>query len=268
MPNTGPSNVQTPNITAALVNAPSANNSVAPLQISQSGIGVGIAGTGTIGANGALTLGTALATGAYAAGLYLYFPAGAVYAGSIAGAYFTKMSSTTAGVVYNNLYVSGTAGPSIPAALTLVSDAGPGAYTGLTTAQTFVQVPVPANVIGPNGALQVETLFSYTNSAGTKTFSGTLTGASSGSFAFLNGSATTTATFYMLKSIINRGVTNVQTGCPAGTGAVFGANAASMTAVSNVDTTAITTLAITMTLNTATDNCILEYYRFAAYYGA
>lgn len=266
--NAGPSNTQTQNITAGMVNSPSANNNVGPLQIGQNGIGIGIASTGTMGANGALTLGTALATGAYSAGLFLFFPAGAVYSGSLANFYFVKMSSTTVGTVYNNVYVAVNGAPTIPATLVNVSDAGPGAYTGVTTIQTVLQLAVPANVMGPNGALQTEVLFSYTNSAGTKTLTGTLVGQPTGVFTFLSAAVTTTATLYQIKTILNRGVTGIQTGAPAGSGAVIGANAASMTGVTAIDTVQPSTISVVMTLNTATDNCILEYYRFAAYYGA
>ena len=56
--NLGPSSNQTQNITAGMVPSISAGNVSAGLMVAQSGIGVGIAPTGTMGANGAVTMGT------------------------------------------------------------------------------------------------------------------------------------------------------------------------------------------------------------------
>lgn len=62
------------------------------------GIAFGIAPSGTIAADGTLTLGTALPL-VFDGGLWLWFPAGAVDGGS-AGMRWVVMSSTTVGVVY------------------------------------------------------------------------------------------------------------------------------------------------------------------------
>ena len=132
------------------------------------GIPVCLPPSGTIAANGALTLGTALPK-IYSGGLWMYFPAGAVSSGSAAGMYWTVMSSTTVGTVSANfLAVGGT--PSIPAALTAVSDAGPGAYTTPTTTLTgLVALPIPGGVLGPNGQFRANIQASYNLAAGTKT---------------------------------------------------------------------------------------------------
>src|SRR5579859_1785192 len=99
------------------------------LKYTANGIPFIVANTGTMGNNGALTLGTALPS-TYA-NAYVYLPANAISAGSAAGWYFCQFSSTTVGTVFNNTYSSGT--PQIPAALVSFATTGPGAYTGVTT---------------------------------------------------------------------------------------------------------------------------------------
>lgn len=132
---------------------------------------VAIAPTGSVAANGALTLGTALLA-TYSGGLYLWLPAGAAFAGSAAGFYFAVMSSTTLGTIYN--ITLGAGSPVIPAASSLVSNvivaAGPGAYTGATTAQTF-SIPLNSNILGAQGFARITEMFQTNNSAGVKTFS-------------------------------------------------------------------------------------------------
>jgi hypothetical protein len=241
----------------------SAGTLSAGLLVGQTGIPVGIAGTGTIGANGALTLGTALIiSGAYVSGIYFYFPAGAVFASSAAGFYFTKMTSTTAGTVFNNTYVAANGLPSIPTALVPVVDAGPGAYTGVTTIQTGLQFTVPANVLGNNGALYFEQLITYTNSAGAKTFTTTWGGTN-----ILTTAPTTTQMIYQFRSLLNRGVQNLQITAPA---SIFSMNnsIASTIAATTVDTTQSSTVACVMTAAAATDNLVIEFARVLAFYVA
>lgn len=138
-----------------------------PYILAQGGTPIGIAPTGTMGANGAVTLGTALNT-TYSGGIWLYFPAGAVYSGSTAGFYWTVMSSTTLGTVYNNTYVPGTSSFDIPASPTAVVDAGPGAYTGVTSEITAISVTVPGGSLGKHGILFYEQYSAFNNTAGNK----------------------------------------------------------------------------------------------------
>lgn len=133
---------------------------------------VGIACTGTVGANGALTLGTALIS-TYNIGLYLYFPAGAVFSGSAAGFYFCTMSSTTAGTIFNN--VMG-ALPVVPTSPIAVVDAGPGAYTGVTSAIDAVTYSIPGKSIGKNGSLIYNYETSNNNSVNNKSYTTLLGG--------------------------------------------------------------------------------------------
>lgn len=147
---------------------------------------VGAAPSGTIAANGALTLGTALNT-IYSGGIYLYFPAGAVFSGSAAGAYYCVMSSTTVGVVYNNVL---TGIPEKIAAPTAVVDAGPGAY-GATTGSNITLITAPvmdAKKFGTSGGFQATLIGTNNNSAGGKNTTLRINGAGVG------GAVTSTST--------------------------------------------------------------------------
>jgi hypothetical protein len=132
----------------------------------QSHVPSGIAPTGTVAANGAITLGTALSK-VYANGIFLRFPAGALFAASPAGSYWCVMSSTTVGTAFNNT-LSGL--PAIPASTTAIVDAGPGAYTGVTTIQAMMTTAVPGGSMGPNGATRFNVEYSYNLTVGAKAF--------------------------------------------------------------------------------------------------
>jgi hypothetical protein len=153
-----------------------------------------IAPTGSVATGGVVTLGTALPA-TYLGGLFLYFPAGALYSGSTAGWYWTVMSSATVGVAYNINYVSGQ--PVIPPAANLVSNlitaAGPGAYTGVVTAQ-LITIPLNNNILGNQGFARFTEFFETNNSAGTKTFIVTLQNPASGASATLYTATATTST--------------------------------------------------------------------------
>lgn len=124
-----------------------------------------IAPTGSMANNGAITLGTALPN-TYA-NAYVYLPANAIAAGSIAGWYFTQFSSSTVGTVTNNPYTSGTL-PSIPQAIVPFSTTGPGAYTGSTSSQIGPSFPLDPNTIGPNGVLRMTHFWTIPNNANNK----------------------------------------------------------------------------------------------------
>ena len=120
--------------------------------------------SGSMGNNGAITLTTAL--GSTYASCYLVLPANAISSGSVAGVYYSVMSSSTAGTVYNNLYTSGT--PIIPASPTAFSTTGPGAYTQTTGSKTLISATLPANAMGVNGRVEGENAYSVNNSATAK----------------------------------------------------------------------------------------------------
>lgn len=124
----------------------------APYLLYQSAIPVALPSSGSIGANGALTLTTALPS--IYSSIWLYFPAGAVYSGSPAGVYYTQMSSTTVGQVFNVRLTSGE--PYIPSSPAAVVDAGPGAYTQYTAGSVaLLTMPLLGGSMGANGALRL-----------------------------------------------------------------------------------------------------------------
>jgi len=141
-------------------------SSTIPITLAQGGIPVGIASSGSIGNNGALTGHTSLVV-TYP-NIYLYFPTGAIFTASLAGFYYCVMSSVTAGTIYNNTYTPGYGLPQIPASPTAFVTTGPGAYTGTATALDLISVPVPAGVMGANGVLDIEHNWAVNNAAGAK----------------------------------------------------------------------------------------------------
>lgn len=219
----------------------------------QSAVPVGIAPSGTMGANGSVTLGTALSV-VYSVGVFLYYPASAAYTASAAGFYWTVMSSTTVGTVYNNIYIPGTNALAIPTTPTAIVDAGSGAFTGSTAAIPAIYITVPANKMGANGCLDYTFYGSHTNSAGNKTyalyFGNTLTCSQTGTTSV--GLAIPTSTVY------NRGTTNRQVSSSA---AIAGVSSA-VPSLASVDTTAPVVAEIRLQHSSApTDALVLEYSR-------
>lgn len=168
--------------------------------VAQSGVPVGIPGSGSIGVNGALTLTTAMAL-TYS-NIWLYFPAGAVYTNSAAGCYFCQMTSTTAGTVYNNIL---TGVPFVPTVVNPIVSAAVGSYTAPTTIQTLFATTMPGGSMGANGQLFLYSDYTYANSANNKTFTATLGGQNLWSF-----SASTTLSSNAIKWLANRGDTQKQ----------------------------------------------------------
>jgi hypothetical protein len=142
-----------------------------PYVLTTPGAPVLIPPSGTMAANGAVTFGTAIALESGVVltdGLWAYFPAGAVYAGSAAGFYWMTMSSATAGTVYDTTYVPGTTSGERPASPTAISAAGPGAYTGETATIVVASTVLPGGALGLNGSLRVTQVVAGNNSANSK----------------------------------------------------------------------------------------------------
>lgn len=166
--------------------------------LSQSGIPFILPSSGTMGNNGALTALTALAQ-TYSDGCYMYFAAAQIAAGSTAGWYWTVMSSTTAGTVFNNVYTSGQ--PTVPSSNTAFATTGPGAITGVTTSIPAITVSLVGGSMGNNGELTFEMFDVQPNTAGTKSLNVTL-----GGTIFFTNSATTSAAPNSARWIVrNRG---------------------------------------------------------------
>lgn len=234
-----------------------------PYKVASWAVPSGIAPSGTMADNGAVTLGTALLL-TYSGGIWLYFPANAIQAGSAAGLYWTVMSSTTVGTVYNNTLNGATEVPYYVSSPTAFVTTGPGAFTGVETEVQLGTVTIPANTMGPNGQVVVLTGWEYTNSASTKTprvrFGGT-----SGT-EYLTDGLTTTQTYQHYLSIRNRGVTNKQVGHSTQVNTSFN-HATSTAAVSTVDTTA-DVLVVISGQKVAADQMVLEFADVSVTYGA
>lgn len=127
-----------------------------------------LAPSGSVAANGALTLGTTL-TQTFSGGCWMYFPSGAVYAGSAAGLYWVVMSSGTAGIIYdtiNNGYINR------PSTVTPIAAAGPGAFTGVTgSAIDLCKFDVPDGLVIPGDSVRLAFSVLHTNSANNKSYS-------------------------------------------------------------------------------------------------
>ena len=118
----------------------------------------------TMGANGALSLSVGLPFAFPSA--FVYFPAGAIATGVPAGYYYTEFSTTSAGIVYNNRYVSGK--PVIPTSKTAFSTTAGSVTTQITTAITGPNIVLPGGSLGPNGYINIEALWGSNNSAQVK----------------------------------------------------------------------------------------------------
>lgn len=203
--------------------------------------------TGTMANNGAFTSGTAFPT-TYA-NCFMYFNANDIFAGSAAGWYFCKMSSTTVGVVYNNVYTYGI--PEVPTLPISFVSTGPGAITGDTGIITGPAISVIAGSMGPKGVLRVTHFWSFTNSANNKfarvNYGGTL---------YYNETAPNLANAMNQTSIFNRGVPGIQISPPAGANGI--SQGAGLPTYGTVDSTASQDLSIQTNQATATDFSVLE----------
>lgn len=168
-----------------------------------------------------------------------------------AGAYIRE------GVAYSAegaLLVQAVAGSGIPvvlaqswAAVSVPADA---------TEDTLATITVPANTLGANGALRVTTQWSYTNSVNNKTMRIRYSGAAGTIYMAIV--ATTTVSYYDVRTIANRGLTNSQIGFVAGSSILTLSGGSAVT--SAVDTTAATSLVITGQKASSGETLTLEGY--------
>jgi len=215
----------------------------APVVLAQTAIPFVLCSSGSMAANGALTLTTALDR--IISNCYMYFPAGALYTSSLFGWYFVQMSSTTLGTVFANMYFGGQ--PSIPAAPVGIIATGPGAYTQVTAAPgiSSLIIPLPANVMGLSNELTLEYGFTCFNSATNKRLTPVIS-ATAVAPAFVV--TTTGLTNTVFHSIRNAGVANQQTVMNQSTGEPgAGINFLPLT----IDTTVGQYISINLQLDTA-----------------
>jgi hypothetical protein len=124
----------------------------------------------------------------------------------------------------------------------------------ITTEYTFATVTIPAGLLGLNGLIEVDAVFSYTNNANTKTFR-----YKHGGNNFLSTSATATSSASFIKRIQNRGVANSQIG-EAPTSQAPGGTNANAPYTASVDTAVTSSILITGQLAVGTDSMTLERY--------
>ena len=161
-------------------------------------------GSGTVTVTtGALAL-TIAAQGIQVGPCWVYLPA-AAFSDGVLGWYYCVMSANNAGIVYTN-YQS----PALPFVPYIPVDpvvkaTGAGAYTGVVTEVTMLNVRVPANTIGINGKLKVKAIASHINGAINKVLNVKLGGTLIGTFT------NTTTLFGAIEvALRNRGVANKQ----------------------------------------------------------
>lgn len=150
--------------------------------------------------------------------MYLYFPINAIYSGSAAGYYYTAMTSTTVGVVYDNRFL-GAANeiPVIPSPLAFSGRTGI-AYTQDTTPISGVSFTIVAGRMGKNG--RVTTTSQSTRSKDTNTVAYLETfNAQNTYIAGLAGSSSSTLTIVV--TVQNRGREDIQITTQNQLGAVY-----------------------------------------------
>jgi hypothetical protein len=218
--------------------------------LAQSGIPFILPSSGNIASNGNLSSLTGLP--AAMGWSYLYFPAGAVYAGSAAGWYLCNMTGATFGTIYNNTYLSGQ--PSLPASPTPIVAAGPGAYTQTTGIDIpGPQAVVEAGAMGPNGAIQWERVTYTPNNANNKVINTYL-----GATVMCGHTATTITATGAAGTIKNRGDAAKNTSISTTYG---DANAGSIKRTT-VDTAQAQIVSHALQLAVATDYAIIESFGF------
>lgn len=125
--------------------------------------------------------------------------------------------------------------------------------TGTLTETTLATITIPAGAIGPNGSVEILTLWSYTNSANTKTMKVKL-----GATAINTAAGTTTATSQQFARVANRNSAASQIAFSNSTSG-FG-NSAGANITSAVDTSASVDITITGTLTNTGETITLESY--------
>lgn len=229
---------------------------VSPIKIAQSAIPFIVAGSGSMGNNGAVTLSTAIPTGCGTNGCYLYLPINSISSTlpAAAGWYYCVMSSTTVGQVFNNPYVAGnfTGQPYVPSAPLAFATTGPGAFTGVATAVTGPSYTLPANYMGRDGVLEITALFGFTGTVSSKNMVIKL--GTSTIFTFTTTTAANVSAQALL-TVQNQGLTNSQVTSQSGT---LGANTVAQV-YSSQDTTTALALALSGT-KVAADNLIFDAF--------
>jgi len=176
---------------------------IAPYPVESMYLPVAKAGAFTGTNDGAITFTTAFA--ALMPKCWVYYPANSIVASHAAGIYYTEMSSTTAAIVYNNVFTPA-GGVNNPEPTTKVAFSGAVIGGAGTTSEITLYISrTKANALGAFGKSRFQFCFEGTSSANAKNFrtriDGTLTG---------NTSVTTTGVLFAESFVKNMGATNSQ----------------------------------------------------------
>jgi hypothetical protein len=128
------------------------------------------------------------------------------------------------------------------------------AHTGTTSETTLVTVTLPAAVMGVNGSVEIEALWSLTGSSNKTArmkFGGT---------SFQTLTATTSASVIQRTRITNRNSASSQVGSPAATTTIYGATSTAVTTAS-VNTASNVSIIITAQLADGGETMTLESYQ-------
>lgn len=126
--------------------------------LAQFAIPIALVPSGTVAANGTITLNTALAQ-IYSSGIWIRLPAGAI-AGAPSGLYWATFTSTTVGQVTTTFAdVSLPFTPYIPAGPQVAAVGSSAAYTQTTATYISVcNITIPGGAMGLNGSITVTAL--------------------------------------------------------------------------------------------------------------
>ena len=166
--------------------------------------------------------------------------------GLTAGLYYGRWQSSTAINLYSD------AAGTVP-----LSGITSAAYASATTEAVLAAVTIPANNMGPNGAIFTMSSTTWTTSANNKT-----TRHRFNANAGLGTNGTTNTGAPLMSLITNRGTTGSQLHMSNNGG--FG-GAAGQTNALSVDTTASTTVTLTGQLSNVIDSMCLEWYNVQLY---
>jgi hypothetical protein len=223
--------------------------------LGRSGVLMLLPSSGSVGGNGAVTGLTALPAALGAC--YAYFPAGALYAGSVAGFYYCDVTSTTAATAYNDRWTGGT--PVFPATPTPIVATGPGAYTQTTGAAiTAASVVIPGGTLGTDGVVTVYPNIGANNTGNNKAWAVRFAGNSLISKVNTTATIDNTPVWLRAGGTTDRQIATSYAGLSTNAGAVFARVA--------VDSTVAQDLIITLQLATATDYMFLQGFDVTSHF--
>jgi len=147
----------------------------------------------------------------------------------------------------------------------LAAQAVAASHTGDTSETVLADITLPGGAMGPNGALRITSVFSFTNSANAKSMRYRLGGLSG--VAMMGISSTTSASIMTQRLIQNRNAEAAQVAGPGAFANSFGGSA-NAPATGAVDTATDQTIAITGQLANSGETITLESCLVEVAYGA